>query len=191
MGERPPLGLADETLELHVGEAARRQAGEFLASLGLKSFAVLSPGGLSSRRWPAASFARLAVALAEELDLGVLIEGSPQEAPLLREIEAALGAGHRSIHVRQDPLDVFAALLARARLAVSNDSAPLHYAAALGLPALYFAQREKLVHSRPASPSCIALYDALENDLTRISVEQALGAVREILTRRFPLPTRQ
>jgi len=180
----------DERLELHVGEAARRQAAELLAGLGLQSFAVLSPGGLSSRRWPAASFARLAVALAEELDLGVLIEGSPEEAPLLREIEAALGAGYPSTHVRQDPLDVLAALLARASLAVSNDSSPLHFAAALGVPALYFAQREKLVHSRPASPSCVALYNIPENDLTRISVEQALGAIRE-LTRQFPAPTRQ
>jgi len=183
----------DERLELHVTEAARHRAGELLASLGLSArlFAVLSPGGLSSRCWPAASFARLAVALAEELDLGVLIEGSPGEAPLLREIEAALGAGHRSIHVRQDPLDVFAALLARARLAVSNDSAPLHFAAALDVPALYFAQREKLVHSRPAGTGYMALYDSRDNDLGRISVRQALGAVREILTRQLPSPTRR
>jgi len=192
-----PLGSGspelDERLELHVTEAARLRADELLASLGLsaRSFAVLSPGGLSSRRWPAACFARLAVALAEELDLKVLIEGSPEEAPLLREIEAALGAWHPSIHVRQDPLDVFAALLARARLAVSNDSAPLHFAAALDVPALYFAQREKLVHSRPAGTGCVALYDSLENDLGRISVERALGAIREILTRQFPAPTRQ
>jgi ADP-heptose:LPS heptosyltransferase len=181
----------DETLELHVAEAAHSQADELLTGLGLKSFAVLSPGGLSSQRWPAASFARLAIALAEELDLGVLIEGSLEETPLLGEVEAALGARHRSVHIRQDPLDVFAALLARARLAVSNDSAPLHFAAALGVPALYFAQREKLVHSRPAGTGCVALYDARENDLARISVEQALAAVREILTCRFPSPTRR
>jgi ADP-heptose:LPS heptosyltransferase len=180
----------DERLELHVSEAAHGKADELLAGLGLKSFAVLSPGGLSSRRWPAASFARLAVALAEELDLGVLIEGSPEEASLLREVEAALGAGHPSIHVRQDPLNVLAALLARALIAVSNDSSPLHFAAALGLPALYFAQREKLVHSRPGGMGCVALWDSQENDLTRISVEQALGAIRE-LTRQYPAPTRR
>jgi ADP-heptose:LPS heptosyltransferase len=172
----------DERLELHVTEAARRRAAELLDGLGFvgRPFAVLSPGGLSSRRWPAVSFARLAAGLAKEIGLGVLIEGSPEEASLLREIESALGAGHPSIHVRQDPLDVFSALMARARLAVSNDSAPLHFAAALGVSALYFAQREKLVHSRPASEGCVALYDTVENDLSRISVAQALEAVREM-----------
>ena len=188
----------DERLDLHVTEAARSRADELLAGLGLagRPFAVLSPGGLSSQRWPAASFGRLAVALAADLDLGVLVEGSPDEAPLLREIEAAVTAftagkcGLGPIHVRQDPLDVFAALLARARLAVTNDSAPLHFAAAQGVPALYFAQHEKLVHSRPASAGCVALYDATENDLGRISVEQAFSAILE-LTRQFPPPTRQ
>ena len=63
---------------------------------------------------------------------------------------------------------------------VTNDSAPLHFAAALGAPALYFSQREKLAHSHPRSPRCWALYDDLENDLERISVEQALGAIREM-----------
>lgn len=177
---------SDARLELHVSEAARRRADELLAGLGLggRPFAVLSPGGLSSQRWPAASFARLAIALAEDLDLAVLIEGSPDEAPLLREIGAAVAVekGGR-VHVRQDPLDIFAALVARARLVVTNDSAPLHFAAALGVPTLYFAQREKLVHSRPASASCRALHDA-ENDLKRISVDRALAAIREMGVRR-------
>jgi ADP-heptose:LPS heptosyltransferase len=179
----PEMDALDDSLELHVADVARRQADELLAGLGLASrpFAVLAPGGFSSQRWPAASFARLAIALAAELDLAVLIEGSVEEAPLLREVEAALTPGHPSILVRQDPLDVFAALLARARLAVTNDSAPLHFAAALGVPVVYFAQREKLLHSRPASTNCRGLYDGLKNDLDNISVEQALGAVREAL----------
>ncbi len=183
----------EESLELYVSGTAQRQAGVLLDGLGLAGgpFAVLSPGGFSSRRWPAASFARLAVAMSTEFGLAVLIEGSPEEAPLLREVEAAVGEGCRNLHFRQDPLDVFAALVARARLVVTNDSAPLHFAAALGVPTLYFAQREKLVHSQPASARCVALYDALENDLGRISVERALAAAREILTRQFPSPTRQ
>jgi ADP-heptose:LPS heptosyltransferase len=174
----------DERLELHLQAEALRRADALLVERGLagRPFAVLAPGGFSSQRWPAASFARLAVALSE-LGLAVLVEGSPEEAPLLREVEAALPCGPRAIHICQDPLDVFAALVARARLVVSNDSAPLHFAAALEVPALYFAQREKLVHSRPAAPVCRALCDELENDLGRIPVEQALGAIREMAHR--------
>ena len=74
-------------------------------------------------------------------------------------------------------------MLARARLLISNDSAPVHFAAALGVPTLYFAQREKLVHSHPGSANGWALYDDLENDLTHITSDQALGAVREMIRR--------
>jgi hypothetical protein len=178
----PALDELDEELELHVEVEAQRRADALLAERGLaeRPFAVLAPGGLSSHRWSAASFAQLAVALSTELGLAVLVEGSAEESPLLREVEAALAPGHGSILVCSDPLDVFAALLARARLVVTNDSAPLHFAAALGVPALYFAQREKLLHSRPASPACWQLFDGRENDLGRISVEQALGAIREM-----------
>jgi ADP-heptose:LPS heptosyltransferase len=189
----------DETrLELHPTAAARRRAAELLALRGLggRPFAVLAPGGHSSPRWPAASFARLAAALAGEMRLAVLIEGSPGEAPLLREVAAALAevtapaetagaAGSRGgerppIVVCQDPLDVFAALLELARVLIGNDSGPLHLAAALGVPSLYFAAREKLAHSHPEGTASWALFDELANDPRRISVAQALGALREM-----------
>jgi ADP-heptose:LPS heptosyltransferase len=192
-------GTRDETrLELHPTAAARRRAAELVAARGLggRPFAVLAPGGHSSPRWPAASFARLAAALAGEMRLAVLIEGSPGEAPLLREVAAALAeltaqaevagaAGSRGgerppIVVCQDPLDVFAALLERARVLIGNDSGPLHLAAALGVPSLYFAAREKLAHSHPEGTASWALFDELANDPRRISVAQALGALREM-----------
>jgi len=134
--------------------------------------------------------------LAGEMRLAVLIEGSPGEAPLLREVAAALAevtapaetaraAGSRGgerppIVVCQDPLDVFAALLERARVLIGNDSGPLHLAAALGVPSLYFAAREKLAHSHPERTASWALFDELANDPRRISVAQALGALREM-----------
>src|SRR6202035_3245726 len=72
---------AEIRLELHPTATARRCAAELLAARGLagRQFAVLAPGGHSSPRWPAASFARLAVALACEMRLAVVIEGSPGE----------------------------------------------------------------------------------------------------------------
>jgi ADP-heptose:LPS heptosyltransferase len=177
-------GTEDDALALEIPATARWRAGETLARLGIgdRPFAILAPGGFSSTRWPAERFAELAAALAGDLGLPVLVEGSAGEAPLLRSIAAA--AAHPSVVACPDPLDVFAALLDRARLLVANDSAPLQYAAALGVPALYFAEREKLAHSHPRSSSCWALYDDLENDLGNISTEQALEAVREMVRRR-------
>ena len=139
-----------------------------------RPFAVLAPGGLSSTRWPAERFAALAAAVAGESGLAVLLEGSAEEAPLLREIAGA--AGHPSVLACPDPLALFPAVLARARLLIANDSAPLHFAAALGVPALYFAQREKLVHSHPGGADCWALYDDLENDPAHITVADRRSA---------------
>jgi ADP-heptose:LPS heptosyltransferase len=182
-----PAGAArteDDGLALKIPATARWRAGESLARLGIgdRPFAVLAPGAFSSARWPAERFAELAATLARELGLPVLVEGSAEEAPLLRQVAEA--AAHPSVVACPDPLDVFAALLSQGRLLVANDSAPLQYAAALGVPALYFAQREKLAHSHPSSSSCWALYDDLENDLGNISTEQALEAVREMVRQR-------
>jgi len=48
------------------------------------------------------------------------------------------------------------------------------------VPSLYFAAREKLAHSHPEGTASWALFDELANDPRRISVAQALGALREM-----------
>ncbi|HEX9945172.1 MAG TPA: glycosyltransferase family 9 protein [Thermoanaerobaculia bacterium] len=181
--ERSAWTEDDRRVELHVSQEARRRADELLKARGIagEPFAVLAPGGYSSRRWPAERFSHLAARLAAELGLHVLIEGSPAEEPLLAQVAAQAGtAAGRRIVAAADPLDVFAALLERARLLVANDSAPIHLAEAAGTPTLYFAQREKLVHSHPAGEACWALFDEIGNDPARITVEQALRAARAL-----------
>jgi ADP-heptose:LPS heptosyltransferase len=172
--DRPSWTEDDRRVELYISAEARRRAAELLAERGFddEPFVILAPGGHSSRRWPARSFARLAARLAAQ-GLHVLIEGSPGELELLKKVAATAAA---------DPLDVFAALLERAVLLVSNDSAPIHLAEATGTPTLYFAQREKLIHSHPAGDRCRALWDEKDNRLSCISVDQALAAARELLT---------
>jgi ADP-heptose:LPS heptosyltransferase len=170
----------DRRVEIHVTSEARQQAAELLAERGIgnEPFAILAPGGHSSRLWPAGRFAGLARRLAVDLGLHVLIEGSPAERALLEQIAMRGEETTRHILAAPDPLPVFAALLERARLLVANDSAPIHLAEATGTPTLYFAQREKLVHSHPAGEASVALYDEIGNDPARITVDQALSAAR-------------
>ncbi len=175
----------DRRAELHVPEAARPRAAEVLESCGFgrDPFAVLCPGGGSSRRWPAESFARLALLLTGHFGLHVLVEGGPGEEGVLAEVagRVAQGRAWRSVAVRSDPLDVLAVLLERSRLLVANDSGAIHLAEAVAAPTLYFAQREKLAHSHPRTSACWALYDDVGNDPAAITVEQALGAVRRMV----------
>lgn len=172
---------ADRRVEMYVPEEARRRAGELLAERGIggEPFVILAPGGHSSRRWPARNFAGLAARLATEDGFHVLIEGSPGERSLLEAVAKQAGGGR--VLAAADPLPVFAALLERACLLVANDSGSIHLAEAAGTPTLYFAQREKLIHSHPAGDLCRALYDEALNNPSRITLRQALAAAREMV----------
>lgn len=184
-GVRP----GDRGVELPVSAAERREAARVLAASGVgeRPFIVLAPAGHSSDRWPAQCFAELGVRLAEDWECRVLIEGAPTDEPLLRDVERCMARlrGGRPLPtwIGTDPLGVLAALLERATLLVSNDSAPIHVAEAAGAPVLYFAHHEKLVHSHPADDASWALYDEERNRLADITVEQALGAIRDMASR--------
>jgi len=99
-----------------------------------KRWVVVSPGARSHiKRWPADRFAKLADRLIEDADVEVIFCGESDEAPLISEILGAMG--HRaysaagSMTIRQA-----GALMQRASLVVTNDSAALHLACAVGAP---------------------------------------------------------
>jgi heptosyltransferase-2 len=95
----------------------------------------LAPGAAfgPAKRWLPERFGELADRLIGALNADVLIFGTPEEKPLAEAIAAgmkhtpAIAAGGTSL--RQ-----LLALLARCRLVVTNDSGPMHLAAALGVP---------------------------------------------------------
>jgi hypothetical protein len=187
------LAASGARLEYFAAARWRQAAADRLASHGCdgRPFAVLAPGARSSERWPPRKFAALARRLAGDLGFDVLIEGGPADAPVLDAVAEHLGGSLPAlpdapsstprVAVYQDPLGVLAALLERASLLVSNDSAPIHLAEACAAPTLYFAQREKLTHSHPAGPACWALFDAGRNRLARITVDQAMAAIAEMI----------
>ncbi len=174
----------DRRVEVHISRPSRERAAGLLQKngFGLEPFVVLAPGGSSSRRWPVEKWTRLAVLLTRHFGFHVLLSGAPGEAGLLAEILAAVppGEAKRQIVAATEPLGVLAALLEGARLLVANDSAALHVAEAVAAPTLYFAQREKLAHSHPRTRACWALWDDGANDPAAVTVEQALGAIREM-----------
>ncbi len=102
-----------------------------VAGLEGRPFAVLNPSaGDPRRRWPAENFAVVADALSDR-GLDVLISGSEGEAALAAEV-----AGHMRTEARplcgRLTLGGLSALLSMSEVVVSNDSGPLHLAAAVG-----------------------------------------------------------
>jgi len=104
--------------------------------LGGPRFLVgLNPGAFygPAKRWLLSRYAQLADRLIGAFHADVLIFGSAAERPLAEEIARAM-THTPLILAGETSLRQLLALLAQCRLVVSNDSGPMHLAAALGLP---------------------------------------------------------
>ena len=96
-------------------------------------YAVLAPGAAPHRpekRWPAASFA----VLAAQLKLPAVIIGTAAETPLATTIRAAAPTARNL--TGQTSLTELATVIAGARLAIGNDTGPMHLASAFNVPSL-------------------------------------------------------
>jgi len=128
-------------LELALSPADKRFALQFFRKhkLNPKQTIAVIPGGaknpgqdMAMRRWPAERFAAVARALAQE-GWQILIAGkSPGDddavQPMLKAVPNAVNA------VGDLTLQQSSALLRSCRLAICNDSGPMHLAAAVGTP---------------------------------------------------------
>jgi heptosyltransferase-2 len=117
--------------EIFPGPEERASVDVLLAEAGIQSeFVVLAPGSQwGSKRWP--YFPELARGLAGEIPLAIV--GGAGDRADARQIRTALGAG-TPVADATGRLSVLAAgeLIRRARVLVSNDSAPVHLASAVG-----------------------------------------------------------
>ena len=95
---------------------------------------LIAPGSRSHlKRWSAEGFAEVADRLATEREAQILLVGDAEERPITKHVrgimrsQAADYAGHTTL--RQ-----LAALLSKASLVITNDSAMLHAAGVMGVP---------------------------------------------------------
>lgn len=134
-----PLGIAEGTcLELGVSPVQESRARAVLQRGGVlpgEPYAILNPGGNNpAKRWPAERFARVADHLAEHHQMRVLINGSPGERDLVREIADACRTHAVCLPELAMTLGGLKGIIRGARLMVTNDTGPRHIAAAFGVP---------------------------------------------------------
>lgn len=125
---------------LPIPEAAARRAGQALAAAGLSrdELVVLCPGSASTviKRWPADRFAALSDRLAGR-GISCAVATGPGERELGAAVARKAKAAPPVLGEDLDPVEL-AAVFARARLVVANDSGPAHLAAAVGTPVVVF-----------------------------------------------------
>lgn len=124
-------------LELPLTEADRAAGAAVLASAGVgarEPIAVLNPGANNpAKRWPPERFGAVAAHLGATRGLRVLINTGPGEEEVWRAVAAACPAAV-ALAEHGQTLAGLRAILARARLLVTNDTGPRHLAGAFGTP---------------------------------------------------------
>ncbi len=136
----------------------------------------LFPGaGHESRRWPLEKFAQLADSLSRNDEVRPVVFVGPEEAKIISEIRAAFPSAvvFDRLSIRQ-----LASLQARLAVFVSNDTGPLHIAAAVGAPVVLLLD-ERAPHTY--LPLSEPLRVVQRGAISEIAVEEVYEATRALL----------
>jgi len=167
------LGCPEEPPRLELATTAKdeRTADEIWRRLDLppeKEVVVLNSGGAygAAKLWPTEYFAALAGRIARELHRNVLVICGPNERSMARQIVRE--ANHPRVVSLADEagsIGLSKACVRRARLMVTTDSGPRHFAAALDVPVItlfgpthiawsenHFPRATHLQHPLPCGP---------------------------------------
>ena len=137
----------------------------------------LFPGaGHPSRRWPLEQFASLADFLIRNDGVRVLVFVGPEERDFIKEIRQQFPPSV----VILDQLSIPQLAAAQARLAafVSNDTGPMHIAAAVGTPVVLLLDKRAPESYLPQGDSHRVIYNSVIGDIT---VDEVYEATRLIL----------
>lgn len=131
-----PMTTVPMELAVTADEAARASA--ILERAGIReqeTLAILNPGGNNpAKRWPPERFAAIARFLTNTRGMRVLINGSPGERELVRQIATLADCRCVELPALGISIGALKAIVRRSSLMVSNDTGPRHIAAAFGVP---------------------------------------------------------
>src|SRR5438105_4402474 len=186
------------SIEIEATSDERSTARRLLAAEGIPHdapFLVLNPGAAygSAKRWREAPFADAADILASELSLQVAIIGSEAERGIANQICERMISGAAVLSGRTS-LEALIGVLAESSLMITNDSGPMHIAAALGVSTVAifgstdetvtgpYGPRTRVVkHAVECSPCLLRECPIDHRCMTRVTVDDVYRAARELL----------
>ena len=152
----------NERLSLRVDPAAASRARHALRAAGVDPgdrFVVIHPGASApSRRYPPEAFTVVAREIVNRLGCPVVFTGSGGERDLVEGIRRSMGCASASLAGRLS-LAEMAALLALAPVLVSNNTGPVHMAAAVGTPVVDLYALTNPQHAPWQVPSRVLFQD--------------------------------
>lgn len=193
---------SERRLVLDIPEAARRNAQkrrEHIEGASDGPLVVVHPGcSMPARTYPAERYAEAVVELTRSLDAKVVLTGSSSERELVHGIAAALPPDVRSrVHEASGTLafDELCALIESADLVVTNNTGPMHIAAATATPVIVlFALTNPVEQWGPWQTShrilnhdipCRMCYRRIcpynQECISSVSAQEVLAAARDLL----------
>ena len=186
------------SLEIQATIEERAHARRLLANQGIAGgvpFLVLNPGAAygSAKRWREDRFADVADILADELKLQVALIGSEAERTIAEEIRSRMKSTAAVLNGKTS-LETLIGVLAESSLMVTNDSGPMHIAAALGVPTVaVFGSTDDLVtgpygprtrivkHPVECSPCLLRECPIDHRCMNGVTVEDVCKAARDVM----------
>ncbi|ULA60183.1 MAG: Lipopolysaccharide heptosyltransferase I [Nitrospira sp.] len=185
-----------------IDRAEDRQAVEvLLAAAGLSATSPWVAMNVSARwetkRWPSQQFAEAADRLAEAQGLPIVFMGGPAERPETRAVIARMRTKAVDL-TGQTPVGLLPGLLRHAAVLVTNDSGPMHIAAAVGTPVVALFGPTDPVKTGPYGQGHVVLSNPVEcrpcfrrecsravtlECLSGVTSEQVVRAVQQQLER--------
>jgi lipopolysaccharide heptosyltransferase II len=151
-----------ERMSLRVSEDAHHRVLQRLNQLKIdlkRPLVVIHPGATAaSRRYPPEGFAQVARRLVLDGNFQVIFTGSESERELVEGIQAEIGADSYSL-VGCLNLAELAALIEIAHLVISNNTGPVHIAAAVGTPVVDLYALTNPQHTPWGVPNRVLFHD--------------------------------
>lgn len=199
------LGLepAESTaLSIPVSATEREKAASLLASLPARRIVIAPGSGWTGKCWLPERFAALADRLAAALGVGVVLVGSPGERQLAEAVAGAMTVRPLNL-AGGTSVGESVAVLEQCTLLIGNDSAPLHFAAAVGTSSLALfgptsaskwaptGNNHRVLQHRDMCGGCCYWHPAAtcaheRRCMAAITVEEAYAAAVELLEGAHP-----
>jgi heptosyltransferase-2 len=191
-------GTDHPSIEIDATDEERSHARTLLTAEGIRSetpFLVLNPGAAygTAKRWHEDRFANVADILAGEFGLQVALIGSERERPVAEQIRGLMKARAAVLNGKTS-LETLIGILAESSLMITNDSGPMHIAAALGVPTIAvfgstdekvtspFGPRTRVVKYPVECSPCLLRECPIDHRcMNGVTVEDVCGAARELL----------
>ena len=187
------------SIEIEATDEERENARKLLAEEGIArgdQFLVLNPGAAygSAKRWHEDRFADVADILSGEMRIGVAMIGSEAERPITEQIRTRMKRPSAILSGRTS-LETLIGVLAESCLMITNDSGPMHIAAALGVPTVAvfgstdervtspFGPRTRVVKNPVECSPCLLRECPIDHRcMNGVSVEDVCNAARDVVS---------